>query len=95
MSYSRKIKHPVFGNEEINVWATSKQSYNKYFDKFLEAYNCLMNPDLDINLSKIEHIEIVRSEIKFFFTSVVSINVRQFSYNNLYFTCIKKEICVI
>ena len=96
MSYITKVKHPIFGKEEIKYWATSKQSYNKYFDKSIEAYNCLMNPDLDITISKIDHIEIVRAEIKFFFTSVVSKkNVYQFSCNNLYFTCIKNQIYVI
>ena len=96
MSYITKIKHPIFGNEEVKYWSTSMQSYNKYFDKSIEAYNALMNPDLDITISKIDHIEIVRSEIKFFFTSEVSNkNVYQFSYNNLYFTCIKKQVFVI
>lgn len=96
MSYSTIVKHPIFGDEEIKYWATSKQSYNKYFDKSLEAYNALMDPDLDIIISKINHIEIVRSEIKIFFTSEVSKkNVYQFSYNNLHFTCINKQIFVI
>lgn len=95
MSYITKIKHPIFGNEEIKYWATSKQSYNKYFDKSIEAYNCLLNPDLDITISKIDHIEIVRSEIKFFFTSSVSKKCFSINYNNLYFTFIDKKVCVI
>ncbi len=95
MSYITRIKHPIFGNEEVKYWATSKQSYNKYFDKSLEAYNSLMNPDLDITISKIDHIEIVRSEIKFFFTSKVSEKCFQITYNNLCFTFVDKEVFVI
>ncbi len=94
MSFSTIVKHPVFGNKEIKYWASSKQSYNKYFDKSLEAYNCLINPDLDLTISKIDHIEIVQSKIKFLFTSVVSKKCFSILYNNLYFTFIDNKVYV-
>ncbi len=94
MTYSTKIRHPVFGNEEIKIWASSKQSYNKYFDKSLTAYNTLMNPDLDITISKIDHIEIVQSEIRIFFTSAVSKKCFSRLCNNLYFTFIDNKVYV-
>ena len=95
MTYTTKIKNPVFGTDEIKYWATSKQSFNKYFEKSLEAYNALMDPIFDITISKIDHIEIVRSKIKLFFKSIVSKKCFNISYNNLYFTFIDNKVYVI
>lgn len=67
MPYNTIIKNPVFGEQQVKIWATSIQSFNKYFSKTLERYNLLMNPELEIVLSPIEHIEIVRKTIKFYF----------------------------
>ncbi|WP_443737879.1 hypothetical protein [Treponema sp.] len=69
---NKKIYDPVFCNDEIKIWATSKQSFDKYLSKAKKCYNLLNTLDLNIKLSPINHIEIVRANIRFYLCSNVT-----------------------
>lgn len=95
MTYSTVIKNPLFGNQEVRIWSTSKRSFNKYFSKTLEMYKLLENTELDINLSPIEHIEIIRSTIKFYFQSNVSECIYDFMTAKHRIICNNNELTII
>lgn len=94
MTYNTIITHSVFGKKEVKIWSTSKQSFNKYFSKTLEMYNLLMNPEMDIVLSPIEHIEIVRETIKFYFQSKVTDKLIDYMIFNHRVICNDKIIII-
>ena len=78
MAYTIIITEPIFGKNEIKIWASSKQSYNKYFSKVKEMYNFIMNSEFDISIKPIEHIEIIRANIKFYFKSNITTSLHDY-----------------
>lgn len=90
----KKVYDPVFGNDEVKIWSTSKQNYDKYLSKTKELYNLLANSDIDIKLSSIDHIEIVRSNIKFYFTSTITEKVCDYYLNSHRFIFINNMVSI-
>lgn len=94
MSFVQKVNDSIFGNREIKIWATSKQSFDKYYPKLKDLFNILMSPDLDINLSPIDHIEIIRSNIKIYFCTNITESIRDYQFANHRIICIKNEVSI-
>jgi hypothetical protein len=88
MSYSTNDFDPIWSDMKnpVKIWATSKTSFNRYIDDTKYRYYLLLCYESPIKLSKIDHIEIVRDEARFYFKEKFSKNVNQFYIdNNMYF----------
>ena len=94
MTFEQKIYDPVFGNDEIKIWATSKQSFDKYLSKAKKCYNLLNTLDLNIKLSPINHIEIVRANIRFYLCSNVTEKVLDYQLCNHRIICRKNVVSI-
>lgn len=94
MTFEKIVYDPVFGNNEVKIWATSKQSFNKYYTKAKELFNLLMHPDLDISLSPVDHIEIIRSNIKFYFCLNVTETTLDYQFAGHRIICIRNVISI-
>ena len=92
MAYTIIITEPIFGKNEIKIWASSKQSYNTYFSKVKEMYNFIMNSEFDISIKPIEHIEIIRANIKFYFKSNITTSLHDYIFSNHRIICCENII---
>jgi len=76
MPYSIIDNDPVWMNPKpVKIWATSKISYNRYIDDAKLRYNLLCSCEIkDIQLSDIDHIEIIRDKVDYYFSKKVCIS---------------------
>ena len=90
MTISEYDNDPVWctNNKPIRIWATSKISYNRYIEDAKIRFNLLCGPDIQINISEIDHIEIVRNEAIYYFKKPVSNNSGEFYINGYFYVYI-------
>ncbi|MFP3043580.1 hypothetical protein LQZ19_17325 [Treponema primitia] len=77
MTYSVVDYDPVWGmgSKPVKIWATSKIAFNRYIDDIKIRYNNLCGYNIkNIHLSDIDHIEIVRDQVDYYFKEKVWIS---------------------
>jgi hypothetical protein len=87
MGYSIDDVDPVWSDmvHSVRIWATSKISFNRYVNDAKLRFNLLFSCDCPIYISKIDHVEIVRNEARYYFKEKVSKYSGQFSIDGLYY----------
>lgn len=85
MTISIYDNDPVWSSDgkPIKVWATSTISYKRYIDDAKFRFNLLCGPDINLTISEIDHVEIVRNVAKYYFKKQVCCNAGQLMIDGL------------